>query len=70
MATLEPFSGGMLNLRRFAARSVTDANLNLEENNKFSLNLHEKPYFLCYWQAFEVKSSIFDKKRRQSFVNK
>ena len=32
MATLEPFSGGMLNLRRSAARRVTDANLNLEKN--------------------------------------
>ena len=31
MATLEPFSGGMLNIRRFAARSVTDLNLNLEK---------------------------------------
>ena len=32
MVTLEPFSGGMLNLRRFVARSVTDENLNLEGN--------------------------------------
>ena len=32
MATLEPFSDGMLNLRRSATLSVTDANLNLEKN--------------------------------------
>ena len=32
MATLEPFSGGVLNLSRSAARSVTDVNLNLEKN--------------------------------------
>ena len=41
MATLEPFSGGMSNLWRLAARSVTDANLNLKGNKKFSPNLHE-----------------------------
>ena len=41
---LEPFLGGMLNLRRFAARSVTDANLNLEENKNCSVNLHERSW--------------------------
>ena len=44
MATLELFSGGMLNLRRFAVRSVTDASLNLEGNKKFSLNLYERSW--------------------------
>ena len=41
MATLEPFSGGMLNLKRFAARS-----LNLEENkiNNVKINLSKIPY--------------------------
>ena len=37
MATLEPFSGGTLNLKRFAARNVTSANLDLEEEKKFLL---------------------------------
>ena len=32
MAKLEPFSGGMSNLSRSAARSVTNVNLNLEKN--------------------------------------
>ena len=44
IATLEPFSRGMLNLRRSAARSITDANLNLEKNKKISLNLHKYSY--------------------------
>ena len=39
MATLGEFSGGMLNLRRSLASSVTDADLNLEKKN--SVNLHE-----------------------------
>ena len=32
MATLELFLGGILNLRRSTARSVTDTNLSLEKN--------------------------------------
>ena len=34
MATLQQFSRGMLNLRRFAARTITGANLKLEKRKK------------------------------------
>ena len=37
MATLEPFSDGMLNLSRFAARSVTNVNLNFVKTKNFLL---------------------------------
>ena len=41
MATLGPFSRGMLNLSHSAAHSVTNVNVNFEKNKKFSLNLNK-----------------------------
>ena len=75
MATLGEFSGGMLNLRRSLASSVTDADLNLEKKKILLIYMSIVREILwrfkrinCYWRAFEVKSSIFLK--GQSFVNK